>query len=94
MPSLSTPAEDEPLLVTVREAQRLLNVSNTCFYEQVLCDLETFKVGKTRRITLKSVKSYIARQLAESAGHRKRGRPPGSKNRPKSPAMPQPEIGA
>jgi hypothetical protein len=65
---------DEQLLTTVRGAQRLLNVSNTCFYEQVLPELETFKIGKTRRITLKSIRAYVARQLAASTGKRGRGR--------------------
>jgi hypothetical protein len=81
------PALGEPLLVTVYEAKQLLNVSNTCFYEQVLPELETFKVGTTRRITLASVKAYVAKRLAEGAGRRGRGRS-------RKPQPLAPEIGA
>ena len=65
----------EPLVVTVAQALKLLGVSNVCFYTRILPELDSYKVGRMRRVTLKSVRDYVARHVAESQGKRRRGRP-------------------
>jgi excisionase family DNA binding protein len=61
---------DEPLLVTVSQARQLLRIGNTTIYKLIGCgDLDSLCVGRTRRITMQSIKRYIARQLAKSATH-------------------------
>jgi len=75
--ALAIPTEQlaQPLVVSVAVARRLLAVSNAHFYTKVLPELESYHEGRTRRITLASIKRYIARRLAESTGKRGRGRP-------------------
>jgi excisionase family DNA binding protein len=70
------PAGVEPLVVTPREACALLNIGNTRLY-RLLGDrqIDSYREGRARRIPLASIKSYIARCLAESMGKRGRGRP-------------------
>jgi hypothetical protein len=55
----------EPLVVRPREAQRLLGCGITRFYE-ILPELESFRDGRSRLITMASIKARIARKLAES----------------------------
>lgn len=76
MLTLSKPARVEPLVVTPREACALLNIGNTRLY-RLLGDkqIDSYREGRARRITMASIKSYIARCLAESMGKRGRGRP-------------------
>ena len=66
----------EPLVVTPREACALLNIGNTRLY-RLLGDkqIDSYREGRARRIPMASIKSYIARCLAESMGKRGRGRP-------------------
>jgi len=63
----------EPLVVTPREACALLGIGNTRLY-RLLGDklLDSYKDGKSRRIPITSIKSYIAQRLAESMGARGR----------------------
>jgi excisionase family DNA binding protein len=57
--------EIEPLVVKPREAWRLLGCSNTYGYELLAAgELESFKDGKNRKITMSSIKARIARLLA------------------------------
>jgi hypothetical protein len=60
------PDDLEPLVVPPRVARKLLGCGNTRFYE-ILPELETFKDGKSRLITMASIKARIARKLAESS---------------------------
>jgi excisionase family DNA binding protein len=54
----------EPLVVKPRIAWRLLGCSNTYGYELLAAgELESFKDGKSRKITMASIKARIARQL-------------------------------
>jgi excisionase family DNA binding protein len=54
----------EPLVVKPREAWRLLGCSNTYGYELLAAgELESFKDGKNRKITMSSIKARIARLL-------------------------------
>jgi hypothetical protein len=76
MPSRIKENLAEPLVVSVAEARRLLGVSNTAFYGRVLPELETFKIGRARRIPLAAIYKYIAHKLAANTpGKRGRGRP-------------------
>jgi hypothetical protein len=68
----------EPFAVSPREACRLLGVSNTHLWMKVLPGLESYHEGRTRRITLASIKRYIERRLAENPANSqrpRRGRP-------------------
>jgi len=56
----------EPLVVRPRVAQRLLNCSNTRFYE-ILPELESFRDGRSRMITMRSIKARIERKLVEDS---------------------------
>lgn len=78
--ALAIPTEQlaQPLVVSVAVARRLLDVSNAHFYTKVLPELESYHEGRTRRITLASIKRYIERRLAENPANPqrpRRGRP-------------------
>ena len=58
---------DEPLIVSPRRARTLLDIGNTRLYELLGSgELESFKAGKSRKITVASIKDYIARKVAAS----------------------------
>lgn len=58
---------DKPLLVKPRMACQLLSCSAPRLYELLAGEqLESFKEGKSRKITVASIEAYIARRLAES----------------------------
>jgi len=64
-PSLSMP----PLAVPPREAGRLLSVGMSRLYQLMRTgELESYRDGRSRRITMASIQKRIARQLADSAG--------------------------
>jgi excisionase family DNA binding protein len=72
------------LAVTPREARRLLSVGNTHLYKLIGAgELESYRDGRARRITMESIRQRIARLLAANGinsttavpGKRKRGRP-------------------
>src|SRR5262245_4267512 len=76
------------LLVSPKEAQRLLSVGNSTFYKLVRSgELPSLKLGKARRVPLAAIKGLVER-LAEGQGKRRRGRP----RLPKYPAAAQPEA--
>jgi hypothetical protein len=59
--------KDEPLIVSPRRARSMLDCGNTRLYELIAAhELETFKDGKSRKITVKSIKAYIARRIEAS----------------------------
>jgi hypothetical protein len=61
---LVSPSELEPLVVKPKVAWRLLSCSNTYGYGLLEAgELESFKDGKSRKITMASIKARIARQL-------------------------------
>jgi hypothetical protein len=56
--------QEEPLVVSPRRAWRMLDCGNTRGYGLIAAgELETFKDGKSRKITVASIKAYIARQI-------------------------------
>ena len=57
----------EPLVVSPKEAWRLLGVSNSTGYEMLAAgELKSIKFGRARRITMASIHGLIARRLAAS----------------------------
>jgi len=73
----------EPLAVTPRQACILLNIGNTRLYELIGSgELESYREGRARRITMRSIRNRIARLLAAATSPdtkpalpRRRGRP-------------------
>jgi excisionase family DNA binding protein len=71
----------EPLAVSPRQACLLLGVGNTRLYQLIGAgELVTYKDGRSRRVTMQSIRARVAR-LAAAAGAtgaappRRRGRP-------------------
>ena len=55
------------LLVKPRQACRLLGFGNTKLYELLAAgELQSFKDGKSRMITMESIRCYIARKIEEA----------------------------
>jgi excisionase family DNA binding protein len=75
----------EPLMVSPRQACRLLSIGNTRLYELIAAgEIESYRDGRSRRITLASIRTRIARLLANvgapstlppNSAPRRRGRP-------------------
>ena len=59
----------QPLVVAPREACRMLSIGLTRLY-QILQDgdLESYRDGACRRITVASIKTYVERQLVANPG--------------------------
>jgi len=76
MSILSTGASDREgvLAVSPREACRIMGVSLAYLY-RILPELEAYKEGRARRISLASIKRRQARLIAQASGKRPRGRP-------------------
>ena len=56
--------KDEPLVVSPRRARLMLDCGNTRLYELIAArELQTFKDGKSRKITVASIKAYIVRRI-------------------------------
>ena len=55
----------KPLVVSPREACRMLGCGLTRLYE-ILPELESYLDGKVRRITVDSIEQRVARKLAEA----------------------------
>lgn len=57
---------DAPLLVTVEEAARRLSIGRTAAYLLVLQgELQSVKIGRTRRVVVASLEAYIQRLLED-----------------------------
>src|SRR5262249_4315805 len=75
----------EPLAVTPRQACMLLQIGNTRLYQLIgTGELETYREGRARRITMQSIRNRVAGLLAAAATTgadpktpqpRRRGRP-------------------
>ena len=55
----------EPLVVKPKTARHLLSVGTTRLYE-ILPDLVSYRDGRSRLITMDSIRAYVARRIAES----------------------------
>jgi hypothetical protein len=59
------PSDTAPLVVKPREARCMLACGNTRLYELLAAkELESFLDGRSRKITVESIRRYIARRLA------------------------------
>jgi excisionase family DNA binding protein len=57
----------EPLAVSPRRACRLLSVGNTRLYELIAAgEIESYRDGRSRRITMASIRGRIARLVASA----------------------------
>jgi len=72
----------EPLGVSPRQAGQLLNIGNTRVWQLIGSgELESYKEGLSRKVTMRSIRARHERQLAaareatETAQPRRRGRP-------------------
>ena len=78
---------NERLLVSPRQALRLLDISNSSLYALLRSgELQSLHVGRSRRIPIEAIKEFVAKRLAENPANPqkpRRGRPPGSKNKPR-----------
>ena len=55
---------EPPVLVTVEEAARRLSIGRTACYMLVLKgELQSVKIGRTRRVVVSSLEAYIQRLL-------------------------------
>ena len=60
---------DEPLVVSPRRAQQMLDIGHSRLYELLSAkELRSFKDGKSRKIIVASIREYIARKLDASQG--------------------------
>jgi len=60
---------DTPLAVRPSQAAQMLGVGMTKLYEMLgEGDLESFHIGRSRRITTASISGYIERQLTAATG--------------------------
>ena len=84
-PPIATP---QPLAVSPRVASRLLSLGNTRLYQLIRNgEIDSYLDGKrARRITMASIKRYIARRLHEQNkgdGHRRYASSPHPRGRPR-----------
>ena len=78
----------QPLVVSPRAAARLLSLGNTRLYELIRDgQLDSYIDGeRARRITMASIKRYVARRLHEQNkgdGHRRYANSPNPRGRPR-----------
>jgi hypothetical protein len=60
--------DEEALVVSPRRAQYLLDIGHTRLYELMAAkELESYKDGKSRKITVRSIRAYVERQLGVPA---------------------------
>jgi excisionase family DNA binding protein len=66
MPNRPAEANDlDPLVVSPKVAWKMLACGNTRGYELLAAgELESYKDGRSRKITLASIKAHVARRLA------------------------------
>ncbi len=70
----SDPVDVEPLVVKPKVAWKMLGCGNTRGYELLAAgELESYKDGGSRKITVASIKAFVARQVA-AASSEERGK--------------------
>lgn len=66
-------ADLTPLVVKPKTAWKMLGCGNTHGYELIAAgELESYKDGRSRKITIESIKRYVARRLAASDSREQR----------------------
>jgi excisionase family DNA binding protein len=64
--ALENSGDDEALVVSPRRAEQLLGISKTTLYELLgRGEIKSFTLGKSRKITLASIRALIERRVAE-----------------------------
>jgi excisionase family DNA binding protein len=64
---LETHHDAEPILVSPRQALRLLDISNSSLYGLLRSgQLRSLHVGRSRRIPLEAIKEFVVKRLAAS----------------------------
>jgi excisionase family DNA binding protein len=59
--------EDEKLVVSPRRAADLLDIGITTLYQLIASgEVDSYKEGKSRKITLRSIRARVERQLVRS----------------------------
>jgi excisionase family DNA binding protein len=83
------PAQTTPLAVSPREACRLMSIGLTHLYALLgAAELRSYRDGRARRITMRSIEDYVSRRLAaNNAGTPRR------RDRPRKDACPQASAG-
>jgi|SRR5215475_7155202 len=64
--AVTSPKPDlsEPLVVSPKVARTMLNCSNTRIYELINAgEVESFLIGRSRKITIESIRQYVAMNL-------------------------------
>jgi hypothetical protein len=60
--------QNEPLVVSPARAKAMLDCGTTRLYELIAAgELESFRDGKSRKITVASIKARVVRMLTESS---------------------------
>jgi excisionase family DNA binding protein len=90
-------AMPQPLAVSPRVASRLLSLGNTRLYQLIRSgELASYVDGqRARRITMASIKKYVARQLHEQNkgdGNRRYASSPHPRGRPRKRTTERPQI--
>ena len=95
------PLLEEPLVVGPSKAWYLLDCGNTHGYELIAAgELESYLDGRSRRITMQSIKDYIARRLAATSAATAKpheampAQPPTTLAPPRAPRHPRRAAGA
>jgi hypothetical protein len=66
--SSTAPSDVGPLVVKPKDARRMLNCGHTRLYELLGAgQLESFLDGRSRKITVESIRRYISRRLEASS---------------------------
>lgn len=64
---MMTQPRPEPVLVTVEEAARRLSIGRTATYMLVLRgELQSVKIGRTRRVVVASIDAYVSKLLQQA----------------------------
>jgi excisionase family DNA binding protein len=64
---------DGPLVASPNQAMKRLQISRSTLYALLNAgDLESYTQGRSRRITVRSINSYVERRLADEAHRRGR----------------------
>jgi hypothetical protein len=66
MSTIDTDLTDDRLVVSPRVARRLLDTGNTRLYELLAAgELESYREGRSRKITMESIRRLVRRRLAD-----------------------------
>jgi excisionase family DNA binding protein len=70
---LQSQDSDGPLVASPNQAMKRLQISRSTLYTLLNAgDLESYTQGRSRRITIRSINSYVERRLADEALRRGR----------------------